>query len=177
MILIIVLLFHKLFCASILYCNVIGNYQKLRRGNFNLGRVKIVQTFNNACKIMQVKVPWTFTYILVLQLVAMNYKLIITVWFQACVSCVSTPLLCGESRVFVCAVCNLGEEYHEVRPLTKRDALHLAVRYYIYCTLKWVFEVILSLTMPLGDVFWTVKCKIKVTINPILIFIYMDTCF
>lgn len=47
-------------------------------------------------------------------------------WFhQACVSCLTKPLLCGEVHQFVCSVCNFGEEHFTQVTLNQKDALHL----------------------------------------------------
>ena len=60
-------------------------------------------------------------------LLGITKELLLTIPPQACVSCVPKPLLFGESNVFVCSVCNLGEEHFALRDLSDRDALHLAV--------------------------------------------------
>jgi len=81
-------------------------------------------------------------------------------WFhQACVSCLTKPLLCGEVHQFVCSVCNLGEEHFTPVALNQKDSLHLLMYHTVMTRYKGDFTLPVCLRMhiekQLDETEWT----------------------
>ncbi|XP_063680140.1 polycomb protein Pcl-like [Bolinopsis microptera] len=69
-------------------------------------------------------------------------------WFhQACVSCSAKPMLFGENNIFICSVCNLGEEHLTLRALSDRECLQLAMYHVVMTRYRGDFQLPVCLRM------------------------------